>query len=86
MYLCTVSAFFQLLSMSLNAVARNDNVPKRAMVSIFIGATLNIVLDYIFIFKFHFGIVGGNVVSIFTHKPDLIAESAFKKFYDEICR
>lgn len=63
MYPCTVSTFFLMLSMSLNAVVRNDNAPKRAMVSMFIGAALNIVLDYIFIFKFHFGIVGGAVAT-----------------------
>ena len=43
-----------MMSMSLNAVVRNDNAPRRAMVSMFIGAGLNIVLDYIFIFKFNF--------------------------------
>lgn len=59
MYPCTISTFFLMLSMSLNAVVRNDNAPRRAMISMFIGAALNIVLDYIFIFKFHFGIVGG---------------------------
>lgn len=63
MYPCTISTFFLMLSMSLNAVVRNDNAPKRAMVSMFIGAALNIVLDYIFIFEFHFGIVGGAVAT-----------------------
>lgn len=63
MYPCTISTFFLMLSMSLNAVVRNDNAPRRAMVSMFIGAALNIVLDYIFIFKFHFGIVGGAVAT-----------------------
>ena len=63
MYPCTISTFFLMLSMSLNAVVRNDNAPKRAMISMFIGAALNIVLDYIFIFEFHFGIVGGAVAT-----------------------
>lgn len=63
MYPCTISTFFLMLSMSLNAVVRNDNAPKRAMVSMFIGAALNIVLDYIFIFEFHLGIVGGAVAT-----------------------
>lgn len=63
MYPCTISAFFLMMSMSLNAVVRNDNAPKRAMYSMFIGAGLNIVLDYIFIFKLNFGIVGGAVAT-----------------------
>ena len=45
MYPCTISTFFLMMSMSLNAVVRNDNAPRRAMVSMFIGAGLNIVLD-----------------------------------------
>lgn len=63
MYPCTISTFFLMLSMSLNAVVRNDNAPRRAMISMFIGAALNIVLDYIFIFQFHLGIVGGAVAT-----------------------
>ena len=63
MYPCTISTFFLMMSMSLNAVVRNDNAPRRAMVSMFIGAGLNIVLDYIFIFQLNFGIVGGAVAT-----------------------
>lgn len=59
MYPCTVSTFFLMMSMSLNAVVRNDNAPRRAMVSTLLGAGLNIVLDYLFIFKFNLGIEGG---------------------------
>ena len=51
--------FFLMMSMSLNAVVRNDNAPRRAMVSTLLGAGLNIVLDYLFIFKFNLGIEGG---------------------------
>ena len=59
MYPCIVATFFLMLSISLNAVVRNDNAPKKAMNSLFIGAITNIVLDYVFIFVFHFGIEGG---------------------------
>lgn len=59
MYPCTISTSFLMISTSLNAVVRNDNAPKRAMQSNLIGAGMNIVLDYLFIFKFHLGIEGG---------------------------
>ena len=59
MYPCTVATFFLMMSMSLNAVVRNDNAPRRAMVSTLLGAGMNIVLDYLFIFKFNLGIEGG---------------------------
>ena len=52
MYPCIVATFFLMLSISLNAVVRNDNAPKKAMNSLFIGAITNIVLDYVFILSF----------------------------------
>ncbi|MGL4904174.1 MAG: MATE family efflux transporter, partial [Cetobacterium sp.] len=54
-----ISTFFLMLSISLNAIVRNDNAPKKAMNSLFIGAVTNIVLDYIFIFILNMGIEGG---------------------------
>ncbi|MGL5356546.1 MAG: MATE family efflux transporter [Cetobacterium sp.] len=59
MYPCIISTFFLMLSISLNAIVRNDNAPKKAMNSLFIGAVTNIVLDYIFIFILNMGIEGG---------------------------
>lgn len=58
-YPCIFSAFFLMLSISLNAIVRNDGAPRRAMNSLFIGAVTNIVLDYIFIFPMKMGIEGG---------------------------
>ena len=58
-YPCIFSAFFLMLTISLNAIVRNDGAPKRAMNSLFIGAGTNIVLDYIFIFPMNMGIEGG---------------------------
>ncbi|MGL5088561.1 MAG: MATE family efflux transporter [Fusobacteriaceae bacterium] len=59
MYPCIIASFFLMLSISLNAIVRNDNAPKKAMNSLFIGAIANIVLDYIFIFILNMGIEGG---------------------------
>lgn len=59
MYPCIVASFFLMLSLSLNAIVRNDNAPRKAMNSLFIGAIANIILDYIFIFPLKMGIEGG---------------------------
>ncbi|MGL4789106.1 MATE family efflux transporter [Cetobacterium sp.] len=59
MYPCIIATFFLMLSISLNAIVRNDNAPKKAMNSLFIGAITNIVLDYVFIFTLKMGIEGG---------------------------
>lgn len=58
-YPCIISSFFLMISISLNAIVRNDNAPKRAMNSLFIGAATNIILDYVFIFPMKMGIEGG---------------------------
>lgn len=59
MYPCILATLFLMLSISLNAIVRNDNAPKKAMYSLVIGAITNIVLDYVFIFKMNMGIEGG---------------------------
>lgn len=59
MFPCVLASFFLMLSLSLNAIVRNDNAPRKAMNSLFIGAITNIVLDYIFIFPLRMGIEGG---------------------------
>ena len=47
-----------LLGMGLNAFIRADGSPKYAMISMLIGAILNLILDPIFIFTFDWGIAG----------------------------
>lgn len=43
---------------ALNCFVRNDSNPRLAMYSMVIGALVNCVLDYIFIFKFHWSLKG----------------------------
>lgn len=59
MYPCTMATFFLMISISLNAVVRNDNAPRHAMISVLLGAAINVVLDYVFIFQMNLGIKGG---------------------------
>jgi len=59
-YLLTGVLFniFFMLSVSLNAVVRNDKAPTYAMFSMALGAVTNIVLDWIFIFQMDMGMKG----------------------------
>ena len=43
---------------SLNNVMRSTGYPRRAMITMMIGAVANVVLDPIFIYVFHMGIAG----------------------------
>lgn len=49
---------FFMLSVSLNAVVRNDKAPAYAMFSMVLGAITNIVLDWLFIFEMGMGMKG----------------------------
>jgi Na+-driven multidrug efflux pump len=51
------SAFFQ-------AFVRNDNAPKHAMTAVILGGILNIILDYILIFKLNMGMAGASVATV----------------------
>ena len=48
----------------LNPVIRSDGSPRFAMVSTLLGAGLNIILDPIFIFIFHWGMMGAAVATV----------------------
>ena len=54
------STFFIINSVLMGFI-RNDHAPKLAMVAGVVSNLLNIILDAIFIFVFHWGIVGGNI-------------------------
>ncbi|MEG0069443.1 MAG: MATE family efflux transporter [Cetobacterium sp.] len=53
-----IFSIFFMLSISLNAVVRNDNSPNYAMLSMGVGAVTNVVLDALFIIKFNWGMTG----------------------------
>jgi len=53
-----ISAVFQSIAFTLNNIIRGEGNPKMAMATMIIGAILNIILNPIFIFGFHWGIQG----------------------------
>ncbi|MCX7885046.1 MAG: MATE family efflux transporter [Caloramator sp.] len=52
-----------VLSQGLNCFLRNDGAPKLAMIAMISGSLTNILLDYIFIFKFKWGIKGAAIAT-----------------------
>ena len=59
-YLNVILSFFPvyMLSNMMNSVIRADGSPAWAMASMLIGAAINIILDPLFIFGFHWGMTG----------------------------
>ncbi len=51
-------------SVGMNHFMRADGSPKSAMISMFIGAGFNIVFDYVFIFRFGWGMAGAALATI----------------------
>lgn len=62
-----------IFSNFLQAFIRNDKAPKRAMFGVLVGAVLNIVLDYIFIYPMNIGMKGGAIATVIgTAMTDVI--------------
>lgn len=59
-------AIFQVVSMGLNNFMRADGNPKLAMLTMFLGAGTNIVLDPIFIYTFDMGMAGAALATIIS--------------------
>ncbi len=55
-----------MIGVSLNSIIRADGSPKYAMISMLIGAVLNLILDPIFIFIFKMGVQGAAIATIIS--------------------
>ncbi|MDO4386383.1 MAG: MATE family efflux transporter, partial [Clostridia bacterium] len=55
---------FYMFGQAMNPVIRADGSPRFAMVSTLAGAVVNLVLDPIFIFVFHWGMMGAAVATV----------------------
>lgn len=71
----------------LSSFARNDNQPKLAMIATILGAITNIILDYVFIFKFGLGIKGaaiatglGQIATVSILLPHFIKKRGYLSF------
>ncbi len=64
--ICAFGALFVQLSLGLNQFISAQGFAKIAMLSITIGAVINIVLDPLFIFYFHLGVQGAAYATIIS--------------------
>lgn len=55
---------FNMLSVVLSNMARTDGNPALSMYAMLVGAVLNTILDPIYIFVFHWGVIGAAVATI----------------------
>lgn len=55
---------FYMFGQALNPIIRSDGNPRFAMITLLVGAISNCILDPIFIFKFHWGMMGAAVATV----------------------
>lgn len=88
-YLWYIVSFspFLLFSFLLSNLARNDNRPKLAMISLIVGSASNIVLDYVFMYPLNMGIMGaalatalGPIFSVLIVVPHFMRKSSTLHF------
>ncbi len=67
MRIILAGSVFLAIGTGMNSFIRAEGQPKIAMVTMLIGAVTNIVLDYIFIFSFNWGIKGAAAATIISY-------------------
>ena len=60
----TLGVPFYMFGQAMNPIIRADGSPRFAMVSTLAGAVINIILDPVFIFAFHWGMMGAAVATV----------------------
>lgn len=62
-YALTFGLPFMMIGITLNSIIRADGSPRYSMISMVSGAILNIILDPVFIFVFHWGVKGAAIAT-----------------------
>ena len=68
---------FQIVGNTINSAIRTDGSPRYAMLSMMIGAVLNIILDPVFIFVFHWGVEGAATATVISQLFGLLFNIAY---------
>ncbi len=76
-----LGAPFMIVYSALSSIIRADGSPKYSMLVLVTGAVINIILDALFILKFHWGVEGGALATILGQMIScLMALCYIKKF------
>lgn len=68
---------FQILGNTINSAIRTDGSPRYAMFAMMIGAVLNLILDPLFIFVFHWGVAGAAIATVASQLFGLLFNIAY---------
>lgn len=73
----TIGVPFYMFGQAMNPVIRSDGSPKFAMISTLAGALVNIILDPLFIFVFHWGMMGAALATILGQLLTALLSAAY---------
>ena len=73
----TLGIPFYMFGQALNPIIRSDGSPRFAMMTLTLGAVLNIILDPVFIFGLHWGMAGAAIATIIGQIVSAILAAAY---------
>ena len=78
-YIIILGLPFMMVCTTINSIVRADGSPKYAMVSMLVGAILNVILDPVFIFVFHLGVKGAAIATVISQIVSFILNVLYLK-------
>lgn len=68
---------FYMFGQAMNPIIRSDGSPRYAMVSLLVGAVSNIILDPVFIYGLHWGMMGAAVATVIGQVLSAVLAAAY---------
>ena len=80
-FIISIGLPFMIIGTTLNSIIRADGNPQYAMISMVLGAILNVILDPIFIFVFKMGVEGAAIATVLSQIATFLINIIYiKKF------
>lgn len=83
-YIIAIGLPFAAISTALNSIIRADGSPKFAMMSMLLGAAINIVLDPIFIFPLQMGVKGAAIATVAGQIASFIVSAVYVAHFKSV--
>lgn len=75
---------FMMISAAINSMIRADGSPKYAMLSMAIGAIINVILDPVFIFVFQMGVKGAAIATIIGQVASFVVSVLYMPHFKSV--
>ena len=83
-YVIVIGIPFMIIGTTLNSIIRADGNPRYAMITMILGAVLNIILDYILMYPLNMGVRGAAIATITSQIVTAILNVAYIRKFKSI--